>query len=66
MLNAEQLINAQMKASPLNSPPKAFVVPGANPWTKYVFLVAIISVALIGAYLITKPNKTNNYGTDKN
>ena len=65
MLNAEQLLIAEMKASPLNLKPK-ISTPGANPWTKYLIIGGIIGVSIIGAYLITRPKKNIKDGKEEN
>ena len=60
MLNAEELLIAQMEASPLNSSPsKAFA--NRNSWIKHIVFGGIIVLALAGAYYIKKPPKLNGY-----
>ena len=56
MLNAEQLLAAEMAASSLNTVSKK-VTPGSNPWTKYVVFGGIVVLALAGAYYINKQEK---------
>jgi len=64
MLNAEELLIAEMEASPLNSSPsKAFA--NRNPWIKHIVFGGIIVLALAGAYYINKPRKLNGYGKEE-
>ena len=68
MLNIEELIKKEMRYSSFNKIEKVNLPtnpPGSNPWNKYVFLMSIIGVALVGAYIITKPKLKASYGTEE-
>jgi hypothetical protein len=68
MLNVEELIKKEMLNSSFNKTEKVNLAanqPSENPWTKYVLLMGIIGVALVSAYIITKPKLKASYGTEE-
>lgn len=68
MLNAEELIKAEMLNSPFNKVETApkLSAPGSNPWMKYAIVLGAIGLSAGIAYLIYRNESKQKLKQEKN
>jgi len=68
MLNAEELIKAEMLGSTFNEVEKVpkLAKPGTNPWMKYGIVLGAIGLSLGIAYLINRSESKQKLKEQKN